>query len=131
MVGSILGHYKLVQKLGEGGMGVVYKAHDTHLNRPVAVKLLRSDKVADQERKARFAQEACAASALNHPNIVVIYDISVARGVDYIAMEFVAGRTLQDLLAVKRLGFRESIDISIQIADALTAAHKAGIIHRD
>ena len=87
MIGRVLGHYKIVQTLGQGGMGVVYKAHDTHLDRFVAVKVLPVDKVADTERKLRFIQEAKAASALHHPNIVVVHDIAAVDGVDYIAMK--------------------------------------------
>src|SRR5947199_10145907 len=94
MVGRTVSHYQILEKLGEGGMGVVYKAMDTHLDRLVAVKVLPPEKVADADRKRRFIQEAKAASALNHPNIVTIYDIDSADGIDFIAMEFVAGKTL-------------------------------------
>src|SRR6476659_7606628 len=98
MIGQTLGHYRIEAKLGEGGMGVVYKARDTQLDRPVAIKVLPIERVGDPERKRRFVQEAKAASALNHPNIVHIYDISTADGVDYIAMELVLGKTLADLI---------------------------------
>src|SRR5690349_22270461 len=131
MVGQVLGHYRITDQLGAGGMGVVYKAVDTHLNRPVAVKILRAETTASAERKRRFAQEAKAASALNHPNIVHIYDIDVQDGVDYIAMEFVAGRTLDQCIERKGLHVREVLKYGIQIADALSAAHTAGIVHRD
>ena len=94
MIGQTLGHYRIVSKLGEGGMGVVYRAFDTHLDRAVAIKILRPDATASPERKRRFVQEAKAASALNHPNIIHIYDISKSGGTDFIAMEFVAGKTL-------------------------------------
>src|SRR5881394_1788195 len=94
MIGQSLGHYRIEAKLGEGGMGVVYKARDTHLDRPVAIKVLPPERVADPDRKRRFVQEAKAASALNHPNIVHIYDIDTASGVEFIAMEYVPGRTL-------------------------------------
>src|SRR5512137_2555950 len=101
MIGRAISHYRIIEKLGEGGMGVVYKAHDTHLKRPVALKVLPPDKVADPERKRRFVKEARAASALNHPNIVTIYDIDQAEGVDFIAMEYIAGKTLDDLIPQK------------------------------
>ncbi len=92
MTGRTISHYQILEKLGEGGMGVVYKARDTHLDRFVAIKVLPPERVADPERKRRFVQEAKAASALNHPNIVHIYDIDQQDGVDYIAMEYVAGQ---------------------------------------
>src|SRR4051812_2587989 len=101
MTGRTLGHYELLDKLGEGGMGVVYKARDQHLQRLLAVKLLRADKVADAARKRRFVQEAKAASALNHPNIVTIYDIAQDGGADFIVMEFIEGATLEELAPPK------------------------------
>jgi hypothetical protein len=94
MIGKTLDHYWIEAKLGEGGMGVVYKARDTHLDRFVAVEVLPPEKVADPERKRRFVQESKAASALNHPNIIIIYDIDIANSVNFIAMEYVAGKTL-------------------------------------
>src|SRR5215469_14334961 len=97
MIGQALGHYRIETKLGEGGMGVVYRAFDTHLDRPVAIKVLRAD-ATSPERKRRFLQEAKAASALNHPNIIHVYDISSSAGIDFIAMEFVAGKTLDQLI---------------------------------
>ncbi|MBE0712173.1 MAG: serine/threonine protein kinase, partial [Candidatus Aminicenantes bacterium] len=131
MVGKTVGHYLIEEKLGEGGMGVVYKARDTRLDRPVAVKVLPHDRVADPERKRRFIQEAKAASALNHPNIITIHDIGQAESIDFIAMEYVDGRTLDDMIGRKGLRLGEALKYAIQIADALTAAHAAGIIHRD
>src|SRR3989441_455220 len=101
MIGQTLSHYRIESKLGEGGMGVVYKALDMHLDRPVALKILPTEAVANPERKRRFVQEAKAASALNHPNIIHIYDIDTANGVDYIAMEYVAGKALD-----QRIGSR-------------------------
>src|SRR5512136_251618 len=98
MIGRTLGHYQITEKLGEGGMGVVYKARDEHLDRFVALKVLPPEKVSDPERKRRFIQEAKAASALNHPNIITIHDIDQADGIDYIAMEYVAGKTLDELI---------------------------------
>ena len=131
MIGQMLGHYRIEAKLGEGGMGVVYRAFDTHLDRPVAIKILRADATASPERKRRFVQEAKSASALNHPNIVHIYDISSAGGTDFIAMEFVAGKTLNQLIGKSGLPLRDTLKYSIQIADALARAHSAGIVHRD
>ena len=112
-------------------MGVVYKAKDTHLDRLVAIKLLPAERVADPERKRRFIQEAKAASALNHPNIITIYDIDVAEGVHFIAMEYVDGKTLGQWVSRKGLKLQETLKHGIQIADALAAAHAAGIVHRD
>jgi TolB-like protein len=112
-------------------MGVVYKARDTHLDRFVAIKVLPAEKVADPDRKRRFVQEAKAASALNHPNIVTIHDIDTADGVDYIAMEFLAGRTLAQTILPGGLPIATALECSVQIADALAAAHTAGIVHRD
>src|SRR6266478_1532273 len=101
MLGKLLRHYRIDAKIGEGGMGVVYKARDTHLDRPVAIKVLPPARVEDPERKRRFVQEATAASALNHPNIVHSYDIDSASGVDFIAMEYVEGKTLNELVRAK------------------------------
>ena len=131
MLGQRLGHFEIVSLLGEGGMGAVYKARDTHLERLVALKVLPADKMADTERKRRFSQEAKAASALNHPNIITIYDIAADGGVDYIAMEFVEGRTLEALLASGPMRIAETVKYARQMADGLAAAHAAGILHRD
>jgi serine/threonine protein kinase/Tol biopolymer transport system component len=126
-----LSHYELLEKLGEGGMGVVYKARDTRLDRLVALKVLPADKVSDPDRKRRFMQEAKAASALNHPNIVTIYDVDHVDGLDFIAMEYVPGRTLEQLIGRQGLKVDETLKYSIQIAGALGAAHAASIVHRD
>ena len=131
VIGETLGHYRIEAKLGEGGMGLVYRAFDTHLDRPVAIKILRADATTSPERKRRFVQEAKAASALNHPNIIHIYDISLSGDTDFIAMEFVAGKTLQQLIGKNGLPLRDTLKYSIQIADALARAHSAGIVHRD
>src|SRR5256714_6252433 len=131
MIGRTILHYEIVETLGRGGMGVVYKATDTHLDRFVAIKVLPPEKVADPERKRRFVQEAKAASALNHPNIVHIYDIAEADGIQFIAMEYVPGKTLDQLIGRKGLRLNETLKYAIQIADALAQAHSAGIIHRD
>ena len=131
VIGQALGHYRIEAKLGEGGMGVVYRAFDTHLDRHVAIKVLRPDAAGSAERKQRFVQEAKAASALNHPNIIHIYDISSVAGMDFIAMEFVAGKTLDQLIGTSGLPLRDTLKYSVQIADALARAHSAGIVHRD
>ena len=131
MVGRTISHYEITEKLGEGGMGVVWKARDSRLKRFVALKVLPPEKVADQERKHRFVQEARSASALNHPNIVTVHDIDQADGIDFIAMEFVEGKTLDELIGRKGLKLNEALKYAIQIADALAKAHAAGIIHRD
>jgi Tol biopolymer transport system component/tRNA A-37 threonylcarbamoyl transferase component Bud32 len=131
MTGQRLLHYEIIEKLGEGGMGVVYKARDTHLDRFVAVKVLPPERTADEARKARFAREARAASALNHPNIVTVHDISRDGERDFIVMEFVAGKTLDQLIGRKGLKLSEALKLGARIADALAAAHAAGIVHRD
>ena len=131
MIGKTLDHYQITEKLGEGGMGVVYKARDTHLDRFVALKVLPPGKISDPERKRRFIQEAKAASALNHPSIIPIYDIDQTDGVDFIAMEFVPGKTLDELIPRKGMRFSLALKHAAQIADALARAQGAGIIHRD
>ena len=131
MIGKTISHYNILEKLGEGGMGVVYKARDTHLDRFVAIKVLPAEKVADPERKQRFVKEAKAASSLNHPNIITIYDIGQAEGVDFISMECVTGKTLDQLIPRHGMRLNEALKYAVQIADALARAHSAGIIHRD
>src|SRR5215471_8141403 len=127
MTGQRLLHYHVLDKLGEGGMGVVYKARDTRLNRLVAIKVLTPSKVANVERKQRFVQEAHAASALNHPHIVTVHDIDSDGDVDFIVMEFVAGRTLDRLIPGGGLKLADLLKYSIPVADALSCAHAAGI----
>ena len=129
--GRTLGHYRLENKIGEGGMGVVYRARDTRLDRDVALKVLSAQAVANTQRKKRFVQEAKAASALNHPNIVTIHDISESGGFNYIAMEYIAGKTLDRTITGGGLPLAESLRYAVQIADALTMAHGSGIVHRD
>jgi len=129
--GARLGPYRIEAPIGAGGMGEVFRATDTRLHRTVAVKILPRDRMADRERKLRFVQEARAASALNHPNIVTLHDIASDRGVDYLVMEYVAGKPLDRLIAGKALPPAQTIDYGVQIASALAAAHAAGIVHRD
>src|SRR5689334_17212080 len=129
--GTQLGPYRIEARLGAGGMGEVFRATDTRLHRTVAIKILPRDKVADPERKRRFLQEARAASALNHPNIVTLHDIASDSGVDYLVMEYVAGKPLDKLIAPKGLPIGDVTAYVNQIAAALAAAHAAGIVHRD
>lgn len=117
MIGKMLGHYQVLEKLGEGGMGVVYKARDTHLDRSVAIKILPAGKVSDPQRKARFVQEAKAASALNHPNIITIHDVASQEGRDFIVMEYVAGKTLDEIIPRKGMKLGDALKIAVQIAD--------------
>jgi serine/threonine protein kinase len=131
MLGQTLGHYRIDSQLGAGGMGVVYKARDIHLGRAVAIKILPPEKLSDPERNRRFTQEAKAASALNHPNIVTIYDIDRVGGTAYIAMELISGKTLRDLMKTTGLSVNDMLRYGIQIADAMSKAHAAGIVHRD
>ena len=131
MIGKTVSHYRILEKLGSGGMGVVYKAEDTKLGRTVALKVLPPERVADPNRKRRFVQEARAASALNHPNIIIIHDIDEAEGVHYIAMEHVEGKTLDRLIARHGLRVNEALKYAVQMAAALAKAHSAGIVHRD
>ena len=131
LIGQTISHYRILEKVGEGGMGVVYKAHDLHLDRFVALKLLPSEKLADETRRQRFVLEAKSASALNHPNIIHIYDVTEVDGTPFLAMEYVSGRTLSQVIARKGVGLHEVLKIATQIADALAKAHAAGIVHRD
>src|ERR1035438_393433 len=129
--GDKLGPYEIVSPLGAGGMGEVYKARDSRLNRLVALKILLRDRVANPERRQRFVQEAQLASSLQHPHIVVIYEIGSAEGVDFISMELVRGKTLETLIPRAGMRLNEALKIAVQVADALAAAHAAGVIHRD
>ena len=129
--GSKLGSYEVLALLGAGGMGEVYRARDTRLDREVAVKVLPADRMADENRRRRFEHEARAASALNHPNIVTIYEIESAGGIDFIVMEYVPGHTLDGLIPKHGMRLGEVLRTAIPIADALAAAHSRGIVHRD
>src|SRR5215510_599954 len=129
--GTKLGRYEIRSKLGEGGMGEVYLARDTQLDRQIAVKLLPADIARDQQRLHRFLQEARAAAALSHPNIAHIYEIGESDDGYFIAMEHVAGTTLDRKIGGRPIPLGESLDIAIQITDALDEAHSKGITHRD
>jgi len=131
VIGETLGNYHIVRRLGIGGVSEVYLAEDSRLARPVAIKLLAPCWAADQESMQRFRQEALAASALNHPNILTIHEIDEWHGRDFIVTEFVDGMTLRKYLGAKRPPISVSLEIALQIASALAAAHSAGIIHCD
>jgi serine/threonine protein kinase len=131
MLGQTILQYQILQKLGAGGMGDIYKAQDTRLNRFVAIKALSADNSGDPDRRRRFIQEAQAASSLNHPNIITIHDIISHEGHEFMVMEFVGGRPLSELIAAGGLSIREILRYAVQMADALQAAHAAGIVHRD
>lgn len=131
MIGRSISHYKVVEKLGAGGMGDIYKAQDARLNRMVAIKALTNASAGDSDRRRRFIQEAQAASGLNHPNIITIYDIVSENDSEYMVMELVSGKTLADLIPKGGIGVAKTLQYSTQMADALRAAHAAGIVHRD
>ena len=129
--GAQLGHYEIVAALGKGGMGEVYLAQDTRLDRRVALKILPAEWAADSDRLHRFIREAKSASALNHPNIITVYDIGEAAGTPFIAYEFIDGVTLREFASSAAANLASSLEIGIQIASALVEAHHAGIVHRD
>jgi serine/threonine protein kinase/Tol biopolymer transport system component len=131
LIGQTVSHYRIISRLGEGGMGVVYLAHDTQLGRKVALKLLPDFLTKDIDRLRRFEQEARTASALSHPNIIIVHEIGRTESVHFIASEHIEGTTLRDHLSGKGLGLGEVLDISLQVASALAAAHAKGIVHRD
>src|SRR5262249_6333739 len=131
IVGKQIGHYQVLSRIGRGGMGEVFLAHDTSLGRKVALKLLRTDVTRDQQRLRRFRQEARSASALNHPNILTIHEIGQEESLHFIATEYVEGETLREHMSNGRMTLGQVLDVAVQTASALAAAHHAGIIHRD
>src|SRR5215471_347635 len=129
--GTRLGHYEISALLGAGGMGQVYRARDTRLGREAAIKILPPELSNHSDRLLRFEQESRSASALNHPNIITIYDIGSFEATSYIAMEFVDGKTLREMLATGPIPARKAVHIATQLAEGLAKAHEIGIIHRD
>ena len=131
MIGKTLSHYKILEKLGRGGMGEVYLAEDTTLDRKVAIKLLPPEMAGSPDRLARFEREAKAIASLNHPNIVHVYSVEEAEGTHFITMELVQGKTLSEVTPKNGLAIEKFLDIAIPLADAVSSAHDQGITHRD
>ncbi|HLE71289.1 MAG TPA: serine/threonine-protein kinase, partial [Vicinamibacteria bacterium] len=131
MIGRSLSHYKVLEELSRGGMGIVYRALDVKLEREVAVKILPPELVRDEERKRRFLQEARAAASLKHPNIAVIHEVDEVDGVTFLVMELIEGEKLSDRLARERLPFSRALALAVEVADGLSRAHERGIVHRD
>jgi serine/threonine protein kinase len=131
MIGQFVAHYKILEKIGEGGMGVVYKAEDTKLKRIVTLKFLPPELTRDLQAKKRFLQEAQAAAALDHPNICAVFEIGEAEGTTYIAMPYVRGQSLKEKITAGPLAVEEALDIAGQVGEGLKEAHEKGIIHRD
>ena len=131
MIGQTISHYKIIEKLGEGGMGVVYKAEDTKLKRTVTLKFIRTQAMEAAEEKTRFVREAQAAAALDHPNICTIYEIDEVKGKTFIAMAYIEGQNLNNKVKSAPLRLEEALDIGMQVAQGLQEAHEKGVFHRD
>jgi serine/threonine protein kinase len=131
MIGTTLGRYRIVEKIGAGGMGEVYRARDERLQRDVAIKLLPQGLLADEAARKRFHKEALSLSRLNHPNIATVHDFDTHSGVDFLVMEYVPGDSLDQKVAKGPLPERESVRLSLQLAEGLAAAHEQGVVHRD
>ncbi len=128
---TMLGHYRIVEKIGEGGMGVVYRAHDERLDRDVALKLLPAGLLSDEAARKRFRKEALALSKLNHPTISTIFDFDTQDGLDFLVMEYIPGITLDERISHGRLSDRDILELGTQLAEGLTVAHEQDIVHRD
>ena len=131
MIGQTISHYKILEKLGEGGMGVVYKAEDTKLKRTVALKFLSSQSLGTQDEKTRFVHEAQAAAALDHPNICTVHEIDEVDGQTFIVMAYVDGQSLRAKIESRPLKLGEAMDVAIDVAQGLQEAHEKGVVHRD
>jgi len=131
MIGKTISHYKVLEKIGEGGMGEVYRATDTKLNRDVALKILPQQFASDSQRMARFQREAEVLASLDHPNICTIHDIGEHEGQPFIVMQYLEGQTLKHRIQGRSMQTDELLDLGIQIADALDKAHRQGVVHRD
>src|SRR5437667_6184567 len=131
LVGQSLGHYRIIEQIGAGGMGVVYRAHDEQLERDVAIKVLPVGTLGDKAVRKRFRKEALALAKLNHPNIATIFEFSSQDSIDYLVTEYVSGQTLDQKLAAGALSEKEVVSLGIQLAEGLSAAHEQGIVHRD
>jgi predicted Ser/Thr protein kinase len=131
LLGLALGHYRLTEKIGSGGMGVVYRAHDEHLDREVAIKVLLPGSLGDETQRKHFRKEALALSKLNHPNIATIHDFDTQEGVDFLVMEYIPGISLSDAMGPAGLPENEVLRLGVQLAEALSAAHEQGVVHRD
>ncbi|MCK4775232.1 MAG: serine/threonine protein kinase, partial [Candidatus Krumholzibacteria bacterium] len=131
MIGKTISHYKILEKLGEGGMGVVYKAEDTKLKRTVALKFLSSQSIGTPDEKTRFVHEAQAAAALEHPNICTVYEIDEVEGQTFIAMAYVDGQSLREKTEPGPLKLEEALSVAIDVAQGLQEAHEKDIVHRD
>src|SRR4029450_10847368 len=131
MIGSSLGNYKILEKLGEGGQGTVYRAVDSKLGRPVVIKVLPAELTAKEANLKRFEREARLASALDHPNICTIFDLNEINGIHFIAMQYIEGRNVRQLVNGRPLSLESALSIAVQVVDALAAAHSRGIIHQD
>src|SRR5918911_2766299 len=129
--GTLIAHYRVIAPLGAGGMGAVYRAHDEKLGRVIALKVLPPEAMAQADRRRRFLQEARAASALNHPHILTVYEIGEADDKPYMVMEYIQGETLRQRIIAGALLFKDALEIAIQVAEGLTKAHEHGIVHRD
>src|SRR5439155_6031005 len=129
MIGTTVSHYRVLEKVGAGGMGEVYVAEDTRLRRRVALKILPEDLTRDADRRLRFVQEARAAAAIEHPHIAAIYDVDEIEGRWFIAMELVRGQSLRETIRVRRLSLPQALELAIQVADGLAKVHERGIVH--